>query len=292
MSIYNVNGMQTDGAYNINGDSVLKAYDINGFEVFPNEPITLKIANYNVGGWYYGGGTNVPVDKYNTYHEMQNDVFSNVNADILCLEEYWTYFSGTTKATDAVINSHYPYSHGVNGTSQYFGRCVCSKYPIVDYTENNFLDDANRYYDVVTINVGGILIKVFITHLSTSSNPQVRVDEAVIIHNYIESHEYEKYLVFGDFNVSATDPLSEYNLQVFGDFLEDGCALVNGGSFGVFDTYSRNSTYDDNLTVDNIIVSDAFTIQSAGVDLTKVQFQATNGDKIDHIPLYATIQIN
>lgn len=247
--------------------------------------------NYNVGGWYDGSGSNVPEGKASAYLEMQNQIFSEVDADIACLEEYWTYFSGTTKASTAIINPHFQYSHGVNGSNRYFGRCVCSKFPITNYAEHYFTDDPNRYYDEATIDVNGKTIHVFVTHLSTSSNPQVRVDEANVIFNYIQSNGITDYFIFGDFNVGVTDPLSEYNLQVFGNFLSAGSALANGGAFGVFETYSRNSQYNDNLTVDNIIVSSAFMIDDVGVNMTKVNFQATNGDKIDHIPLVAQLTV-
>lgn len=286
--IYRIDGNALSSAFDSVGSEALAAFNLTGDRIFPDVS-TLKVMNYNVGGWYYGGGTNVPAEKAAAYLAMQNQIFDEVDADIACLEEYWTYFSGSTRASTAIINPHFEYSHGVNGSNKYFGRCICSKFPITNYVEHYFTDDQNRYYDEATIDVNGKTIHVFVTHLSTSSNPQVRVDEANVVFDYIQSNGITDYLVFGDFNVGVTDPLSEYNLRVFGNFLNAGSALANGGAFGVFETYSRNAQYNDNLAVDNIIASGAFMIDDVDVNMTKVNFQATNGDKIDHIPFYATI---
>ena len=288
MAVYDIDGTELTALRDNKSVNIRRAYDIDGNPVFAK---MLKVASYNVGGWYDGTGTNVPDAKANAYLKMQNDTLENVNADIICLEEFWTYFSGTTKAYNAILSNFYPYYHSANGSNQYFGRCICSKFPMSDYAQHSFANEANRYYDEVTVDVNGVQIHVFVTHLSGSSDRQVRIDQAKEIHDYIAAQGYERYIVFGDFNVSMVSPMSDYNVDVFGSFLEDGCELANGGTFGVLETYSRNSIYDDNLAVDNIIISDAFTAQSTGIDLTKVTFQATNGDKIDHIPLIADISI-
>ena len=93
--IYGVDGNPLISAFDVSGDEAIAAYNLSGETVFPDVR-TLKVMNYNVGGWYDGSGSNVPEGKASAYLEMQNQIFSEVDADIACLEEYWTYFSGTT----------------------------------------------------------------------------------------------------------------------------------------------------------------------------------------------------
>lgn len=291
MAVYKMDGTELSELYDKDGVALLSAWDKNANLVF-SAVNGLTVASYNVGGWYYGGGTNVPAEKDDAYYRMQFETLQNINADILCIEEFWTMFSQSGRTAASLLSQFYPYIETRNGTDQYFGRAICSKYPITSYTSNLFTGETKRYYDVASINVYGRTIYAFVTHFSTSSDASVRVTEATEINNYIDAKGFDKFFVCGDFNVAVLDPLSEYNRQVFGPFLNDGDALANGGAFGVFETYSRNSTYDDNLSVDNIIVSKAFTIDAVHIDTTKVTFQATNGDKIDHIPLVAHISFN
>ena len=92
MSIYNINGSQIFAAYNIDAN-ITDAFDVNGDIVFQNEPNTIKVMTYNVGGWYIGSGTNVPAAKKTEYYELQTGMIEDNDPDILIIQEYLAQFS-------------------------------------------------------------------------------------------------------------------------------------------------------------------------------------------------------
>ena len=57
MSIYDINGLELSAAFKKTGDALNGAFSIDGTQVYKK---SLRIMQYNVGGWYDGSGTNVP----------------------------------------------------------------------------------------------------------------------------------------------------------------------------------------------------------------------------------------
>lgn len=288
--IYNKDGTALSSAYSVSGQRLQSAYDVDGAVVFSND-LTMKVCTYNVGGWYIGSGTNVPAAEDSAYYALQNSMIGNIDADILCLEEYWTTFSKAGRTAESLLSQYYPYIRTAKGTTQYMGRAICSKYPIVSYASNYFSVDTSRYYDVAEINVNNDIIHVFVTHLSTSDQTW-KITQATEIHNYIDTHNIDPFIICGDFNSTLTDPMSETNIGIYKQYLDDGCSIANDGAFGIFGTYCNNTDWENTSAgIDNIICSDIFSIESVGTNLDKITNETVLADgKIDHIPLYAVIK--
>ena len=283
---YDIHGTARDFLYDIDSESLSDAFDIDGNSLKSYGDIKLKVCNYNVGGWYIGSGSNVPASEDVKYYALQNGMISAINADILCIEEYWTNFS-PSRTAESLLSQYYPYIRSNGGGSAYFGRAICSKYPIVSYTSNNFSVDSGRYFDVAKIDVDGLAVYVFVTHLSVS-NQSYKIQQATQIFNYIKNRSLDPFIVCGDFNSNLEYPMTEINAGIYKQFVDDGCALANDGAFGILNTACNSSDWSEAFAIDNIIVSDAFKIKSVSTDLTKTTDSIV--DKIDHIPLIAELE--
>ena len=88
-------------------------------------------------------------------------------------------------------------------------------------------------------------------------------------------------------------PFSEVNSAIYQQYLDYGCTIANDGAFGILNTACNSANWaSDAFAIDNIICSSDFTIQSVATDLTKTANETVLADgKIDHIPLYATIEM-
>lgn len=289
MAIYDVNGTQLYACYDANGGSLANAYDADGNLIFSASGISLKVAEYNVGQWYIGSGVVVPTDKDAEYYALQNGMIQDIDADILCLCEYRTQFSANRTAR-SLLSQYYPYIQENNGlASGYNGKCICSKYPISNYSTHYYVSDAGRQnnYDVVTVTVENTPITVICTHLEPS-DMTVKAEQAQELFTYCQTLT-GLYLIGGDFNSTLYDPFSEGNIAIYQQFLNDGCTIANDGAFGIFPTACNSANWSEAFAIDNIIVSDGITITSASTDLTKVNDSIA--DKIDHVPFIATVHI-
>lgn len=291
MAIYAKDGTQLYSAYKTDGTELLSAYDVDGNVIFTKD-LTFKVCTYNVGGWYIGSGTNVPTDKDAAFYALQDSIISSIDADVLCLEEFWTTFSQSGRTAASLLSQYYPYIQTAGGNTTYTGRAICSKFPIVSYTQHTFSGES-RYYDCAVINIKGVLCHVFVTHLHPSDIP-TKIAEATELFNFIQSQGYEKYIVCGDYNSTLYDPMSETNLAIYKQFMDVGCTLANDGAFGILNTACNSADWaNDAFAIDNIICSAPFAIDSVATDLTKITNAAVlAAGKIDHIPLYANITIN
>lgn len=287
MSIYNVDGAVLTAAYDADGNIPTKAYDADGNVIWTAEPITLKVMTYNVGGWYIGSGTNVPADKKNFFYAMQTGMIEDNDPDILIIQEYLANFSADGTSALTMLQELFPYVHTeVSGT--YYGRAVCSKYPITNYTKRYFSNDANRYYDTCTITVNGIPVTIMDTHLDTDATKRAaNITELV---PFLES--LDRFIVGGDFNtmitVAGTD--TENYVAYVKPFIDAGFNTANFRD--VADGFKV--TYMDsgwNGMLDNIYTSSNLSISNVYVDTTKEDEIATIGTRLDHMPLIATVTI-
>lgn len=290
MAIYDAQGNQLTEAFSADGLSLDKAYDLSGNVIFQKTSIQLKVMEYNVGGWYDGSGTNVPSNKDAEYYALQNSMIQNADADILCICEYWNVFSKTGRTAVSLLEQYYPYIHAEQGTQQYYGRCICSKYPITNYVTNIYTtgSDGVRYFDKATIDINGVSLEVLVTHLHPS-NMAAKKAQAQQLFEYVQTLS-GRILICGDFNSNLYDPMSEGNLNVYGNFLNAGYTLANDGAFGILNTACNSSDWSEAFAIDNIIASEGITITSVSTDLTKTT-DAIN-DKIDHVPLIAEVIVN
>lgn len=285
MAVYNKGGAALSSIYTDGGYEAYRACDVDGVEVFRNG---LKLCTYNVGGWYIGSGTNVPAAKDAVFYDLQNSIISEIDADILVIEEFWTQFSRSGRTAASLLSQYYPYIQTAGGSATYTGRAICSKYPISSYTQHTFSGES-RYYDEAVITIDGKTIHFFVTHLHPSDQT-VRVTEATELCNYVKTLT-DDFIIGGDFNNIIRDPLSTSNEGIYRQFLDYGCSMANGGALGILDTACNSANWTaDKFPIDQILTSSAFSVASIATNLEKV----TSADvlatgKIDHVPFYATI---
>ena len=285
MAIYDIDGNQLTHAYDVDGNEVQSAYDVDGNLIFTAEPTVISVMSYNVGGWYNGSGTNVPQAKDAEYYALQNAIINSNDADILCLEEYWDVFSETGRTALSLLEQYYPYIHTEGGTTQYYGRAICSKYPIESYQTNIYSEgDYHRYFDKATINVDGTRLNVIVTHWGlTEAKRQI---EATQLYNYVQN--MSNVIICGDLNMIIEDGTETEYVNNIQPFVNEGFNLANWGDFGFLKTYYASS-YPNGLCLDQIMTSSNLAITSVSVDETKLNDQIS--DTIDHIPLIAEITI-
>lgn len=290
MAVYSKDGVSLSTIYDKSGSLLNIAYDVEGNPLFTGN--SLRVMEYNVGGWYIGSGTNVPANQDAAFYELQNGILSRQNADILCICEYWDVFSKTGRTAQSLLSQYFPYIRSAGGTTTYYGRAICSKYPITSYASNYYTTETQRYFDVATIDVNGVTVHAIVTHLSAHDIPN-RIAQAKELHDYIIAQGWEYYLVFGDFNSPLHDPFSEQNTSIYQQFLDDGCTIANAGAFGILDTACNSADWETGkFAIDNIIVSPEITIDDVWTDLAKTTNAAVLATgKIDHIPLVAQLTI-
>lgn len=294
MAIYDVDGNALASLYDVDGNALQTAYDVDGNLIFTSE-MDLKIMTYNCGGWYNGTGQSVPSAWDEPYYALQNGMLQRNNPDILCIEEYRDDFTAGGRTALSVLAQYFPYIEARQGTTSYWGHAICSKYPIISYTENHFANESNRYYGKAVINANGHILNVIVTHLSTDG--EKRDAQSTELLNYAET--LTNVIVAGDFNLhchSKTDVFPITGLvewESYEPWVEAGYHLANNDdTFGFIDTM-YNSTYEWWYGLDNIIVSPNITIDSVYTDRAKVTDPITSDPNwlIDHIPLIAEITI-
>lgn len=279
--IYSEGGTQLFSAYDKSGVSLQSAYDVDGDLVFSSG---LKAMTYNCGQWYIGGGDNVPADKDAAYYALQNSMVQNANADVLFINEYWKVMSKTGRTALSMLQQYFPYIHEQGGNSGYFGRCICSKYPISQYTVRSYSNEANRYYDSCVISVDGVEITLVVTHLATDSKRNTQITELITFLS-----ELNRFICAGDFNPvtisnGATTEAEDYT-NIIVPLLNAGFHCANCSTDFMY-------TYNDdawNGCLDNIVTSSNIQIESAYVDTTKLTDSIV--DKVDHMPLIANLII-
>lgn len=284
--IYDINGNALSAVYDSSGNNLQSAFDINGNLIFSADRPSIKVMSYNVGQWYYGSGDNVPADKDADYYALQNGMIANANADILCINEYWNTFSKTGRTALSLLSQYYPYIEARNGGSGYFGRAICSKYPISNYTTRAYTAESSRYYDSCTITIEGISITIVVTHLGlTLSNRELEIAQLI---SFLQTQE--RFIACGDYNMldCKTTSGADY-LAIMEPILNAGFRSANCADFGFIETYSDvpSGTYTGCL--DNIVTSANISIISANRDNTKLNDLLT--EKTDHMPFIAELSI-
>ena len=291
MSIYSKNGQSINSAYLKNGQTINAAFSVSGNSVFPDGNITLKVMTYNVGQWYIGGGDNVPADKDSSYYALQNGMIEQNNPDVLVIQEYWKIFSKTGRTALSMLQQHFPYIHEQGGNSGYYGRCICSKYPISNYTVRTYTDNNQRYYDSCTISVKGTPITIVNTHLDlTQAKRNTEIQELIA---YLQTQT--RFIACGDYNTgitqtSASDESTDYSNNVK-PFIDELFNTANFGSFGFFVTCNDGIDGEGtNWYLDNAYTSSNIAINNVQVDTTKLNDLIN--EKVDHMPLIAQLTIN
>lgn len=286
--LYDLYGDAVHFAFDADSQSLNRAYDISGSIIFPEDSTAIKVMTYNVGEWYYGGGDNVPADKDEAYYALQNSMIQNANADVLFINEYWKIMSKTGRTALSMLQQYFPYIHEQGGDSGYYGRCICSKYPISQYTVHTYSNEARRYYDSCVISLGSVEITLVVTHLATDSKRNTQITELI---TFLSGLNY--FICAGDFNTltitgTVTTEAADYT-NIIVPLLNAGFHCANCSNQGFLVTYSDSPTGTYVGCLDNIVTSSNIAIASATVDETKLSDGLT--EKTDHMPLIATLQI-
>ena len=286
--LYDISGNTINSGYSKNGQSIAAAYNKDGVIIFPGDPSIIKVMSYNCGSWYDGKGTNVPADKDEFYYALQNGMLLNDDPDILCIEEYRAQFSQAGRTASSMLSQYFPYIQEQNGTDQYFGRAICSKYPISNYATHLYSGESKRYYDSCQINIGGKDITIVVTHLDVNSRDKRAAQTQELI-TFLSNKQ--RFILCGDFNTidSFNESGADY-IAVVKPMLDEGFNAANCSTYGFLRTYSDAPT-DGTWTgcLDNIFTSSNIAIQSAVVDETKLTSNLT--ERIDHMPIIADVEL-
>lgn len=286
MAVYDINGNPIQTIYNVDGEGIPNCYDINGNPLIM--PTSIKVMTYNVGGWYEGTGTNVPANKKEAMYALQTGMIEDNDPDILIIQEYLANFSADGTSALTMLQSLFPYVH-TKTSGTYYGRAICSKYPITNYVERYYTNDSNRYFDSCTITINGIPITVVDTHLGLT--PEDRAPQITELIGYLSI--LNRFLCGGDYNTphsSLGTPIDKTEIQ---SFITAGFNLANCSTLGDFIT-SENDLDPQTWKgwIDNISSSENMIPASAYVDEAKLTAYSDGLiDKIDHMPFVVTYQV-
>lgn len=285
MSVYNKNGVQINSVFGRDGSTLKQVYDVEGNALL-SAGSRLRVATYNVGGWYIGSGTNVPTGKKNDYVTLQQSILSEIDADVVCFQEYWNLFCADGTTADSVIGEFFAYQQKRDANSTWNGHVIASKsLPITDYSIYNFVNatDAAPGYEKGYITVGGHRICILNTHLCTTAAGK-KPEQSREVFEALANEEY--FICMGDYNVL----LEQYD-TVIKQYIDAGYNSAQWTEkFGMFYTYFAGSSESGTKGVtDQIFTSSNIEITGVSVNTLKL----TDGivEKIDHIPLVAELLV-
>ena len=248
----------------------------NAWRKISNNPIKIKVCNYNVGKWN-DGVTRPSTSEVDNISVNYHRFLGTFDADILFMEESFIKIdeSNTVDAYEKMLKFKYPYKWRKSNTSDsgVDGQLVIySKYPIKNAEIHTFTSASQRPYITAEIMVNGELINVILTHFDISTDSTNRMADYAELKALMST--YKTGIVCGDFNaytLNEFDTMSEYN-------------MANHGSFGDFETWGVGITTDWNKCIDNIFTTKNISIQNVVV--------GTNYNLSDHKPIMAELIIS
>ena len=286
MVIYNKDGNTVLTAYDKNGNIVLQVYDVNG-NLIPLQYTELRVMNYNVGQWYIGTTSKVPVDKKAEYYDIHNEAFSVNRPDIVMLQEALSTWCADGSPASELLDPYFDNIEGSRNTTNYQGHYICTNgYPMTDYTVHNFTGASFGdcpAFESAKITVGGKDIYILNTHHNLNDSLAIMQTNQVLA--TVADMEY--FILCGDFNTGA-EMVGDYEYDTFlKPFVDAGYNLANCGVAWLYTYYDTASPLGVRYKTDNIITSANIIIKDVYVDTTKLT--ADTGEKIDHIPLIADV---
>lgn len=285
MGVYNKNGAPISSVFSREGPELTQAYAADGTALLSGGT-TLKVATYNVGGWYIGSGANVPTNRKSEYISLQQNILSAVDADVVCFQEYWNIFCADGTTADSIIGEFFAYQQKRDANSTWNGHVIASKsLPIADYRIYNFVNatSAAPGYEKGYITVGGHRICIVNTHLCTTAAGK-KPEQSQEVFEALANEEY--FICMGDYNVL----LEQYD-TVIKQYIDAGYNSAQWTEkFGMFYTYYAGSDASGTKGVtDQIFTSSNIEINS--VYTNNIKLTDALSDKIDHIPLIAELSI-
>lgn len=205
--------------------------------------ITVRVATYNIRG-----GSDVEHD----LSIIAQDILDN-NVEIVGFQEVDknTNRSGNVdmvKELAALTGYEYcEFTRCISYDGGYYGTAILSKYPIEEY-EAVFLPSGHheqRKLGHATININGVMLNFFNTHLSWE-DADVRAEQFATIAEYTADCEY--FIVTGDFNTANFDSFK---------------AIPNSNI--VNNEENRMVSCGEDGAIDNIVYSDGIRLDGSGM---------------------------
>jgi endonuclease/exonuclease/phosphatase family metal-dependent hydrolase len=251
--------------------------------------VPLRVMSYNI---HYGSG-------FDNVYDIQRlaDVMRESGADIIGLQEVDVHWGSRTNFDDDIkilaekLDMNYffapiydmdPYNPGES--RRQFGVAVLSKYPIISAVNEEITrlstQSANPEpalapgFAHVLINVKGVHVPVYVTHLDYRSDPKVRILQVADMLNVMSQDHREKILM-GDMNAAPKAPELAPLFTNFNDIL-----ALPDPSRG---TTSNNYTFPANKPnerIDYILTSDGIKTES---------YEVINTLASDHRPVVADL---
>lgn len=289
MAIYDKNGNSLLTVYGVDGVVLSQAYDINGNPLLDTGNL-LKVMTYNVGHWYIGTTELVPTAKKTEYFDLHNGMLTRNEPDILFLQEARNAYCADGTSASAILSPHFDDIKSTSITQWYIGHEICTKnLPIQNYTSHRFTRNRGNYptFETAQISFDGKTINLINTHNDYYADYQP--SEISDLLSAISGMEY--FILCGDFNINlAVEDTSDdqYTINVK-PFVDAGCHVGNCVKDWI-PTYFGTASPTGGKFTDQFITSPNINIVSLYADTTKLTDGL--GEKIDHIPLIATLQIN
>jgi len=206
---------------------------------------TLRIGTYNI--WLGGNGVGHNMD-------ILAEEIKSFNLDIVGLQEVDKNFerSGYQDVAKLLAEKagydHYAYTAAVDHGDSQYGTAILSKYPIKEHeiirlTVGNGHEP--RAIGHAVIDIGGVLIDFFNTHLSheSESSRLVQLDEIAKA-----TEGFRGFIITADFNTTAF-----IGRKTFGD-----CKVLNKGQYKTF--------LPSETAIDNIIADSGWTFLDSGMN--------------------------
>lgn len=238
--------------------------------------VKLRVMSYNI---HYG---------HNMYNQYDLEAIANViresNADIIGLQEvdvHWgdrSHYENEVKILAETLNMHYFFAPIYNLPSnlegqpnRQFGVAILSKYPILK-AENRHItrlstQSANPLPELLPgfaetlINVKGIKVNVYSTHLDYRPDPKIRKMQIEDMLNIMSESNNEQILI-GDMNAKPTSPELSPLFSTFKDTWKE----VHNHDGYTFPAYEPKQTIDYILTTHGIQTESSEVIDTLASD--------------------------
>lgn len=286
--IYTVQGQQINTPYSVNGVPQDQVYDINGRPLLESGTM-LSLMTYNVGQWYIGNRDRVPTDKKTEYYSLQYDTFANNPVDVLFLQEYLNSWCVDDSPASDFLSPFFDHQE-ITNPQGYVGHSICTaNIALSNYLSHNFTTNKGAYptFESAEIVVGGKTITIINTHNDYSLSYQVQ--EVTDLLDFLDGLNY--FILAGDFNIdlSVQETTGDQYQNSVQRFLDAGYHVGNCVVSWI-PTYFGSASPTGGKYTDQIVTSSNIDIVSLRAYTAKLTDGI--GDKIDHIPLIAELEIH
>lgn len=262
-------------------------------EIIDGDLQTIKVMSYNVGNWYIGSGTNVPTAKKSEYEQLIRDILTNNDCDIVAFQEYWSTFCADGTTAVSILDDYYSSIDTIDGTTTYMGKGICmNMVPKTKVTQSYTQQSGtHKRFRVNVVEINNHDVYIISCHLDWS-NKTIQYSQVQDLLNYVSDKDY--FIICGDFNPTirvTEDRTGTDYINVAKPFIDAGYNMANWKNSFIATAFNGTGL-DDSTSIsclDNIITSANILIFNVQTDIEKLIDNVL--DKIDHIPIVATLVI-